>query len=287
MAILSNPQLVETPPAGPLRYGLFRAARVTDDLGPREVAAGFTFAAEGCGTGYLFDANCDAPEPKTFDEGLSYVEGSPYWLYATQQCGTVGRAPAEVTRSVTRKLAGAEQTLVEGVLWSGNGFASAPALTTNAGTVTVVPTAPGAGAAIAALEASFYAEYGYVGTIHVNTAAVGALAYSELITEAQTAGVKTTPLGSLWSIGAGYGTDGPAEEPADAGFVWAFMTPPVWIRRQAQMIVPDVTMTMNRVANQYMAIAERVYAHAWECPVVHAVQVPLAAPAVEAVPAVP
>ncbi len=48
-------------------------------------------------------------------------------------------------------------------------------------------------------------------------------------------------------------------------------------------MVPDVTMTMDRVANQYMGLAERVYAHTWLCDSVFAVQVPVAAPAVEAV----
>lgn len=278
MAIIDNAQLVETPSPGRLRYGLFSAARVTDDLDARGVASGFQFAALDCGTARLYDANCDTHPVKTFDEGQSYMEADPYWVYATLQCGSVGRSAAEIESSVRRKLTANEQTMVESALWGGTTPPVGNALTTTAGVVTVTPGATGAGAAIAALEESFYSEYGYVGTIHMNTSVYAALAFAEVLSDDARSGVRTTPIGSSLSIGAGYGTDGPlGAAPAD-GSAWVFMTPPVWVRRTATPIVPDVTQTLDRTTNQYMALAERVYAHAWECPVVHAVQVPYAAP---------
>jgi len=280
-AIIENAQLVETPAPGRLRYGLFTAARVTDDLDVRGVASGFQFAAQDCGTARFFDANCETAPFKTFDEGTSYMNGEPYWIYATLQCGTVGRSPSEIESQVRRKLAAYEQRQVEAALWGGTTPPVDPALVTTAGVVTVTPAADGAGAAIAALEESFYSSYGYVGTIHMHMSAYAALAYAELISDdSRGAGALTTPMGSVWSLGAGYGITGPAGAAPDAGNVWAFMTPPVWIKRTAQPIVPDVTATMDRTTNQYMAVAERVYAHTWECPIVHAVQVPVAAPAV-------
>lgn len=278
MALLSNPQLVEAPAPGRLRYGVFTAARVTDNLDNRTVAAGFQFPAEDCGVARLYDANCDTHPTKEFDEGLGYMAGAPYWVYATHKCGTTGRSPAEIERTVRRKLAAQEQQSVEAAIWGAGTVPVEPALTALTDVVTVTPTAPGAGAAIAALEESFYDAYGYVGTIHINTAAYAALTYAELISDTPSAGVLTTPLGSAWSIGSGYGTDGPAGVVATAGSVWAFMTPPVWIRRMPQPIVPNVLETMDRMVNQYMALAERVYAHTWACPVVHAVQVPITAP---------
>ncbi|MGS2588096.1 hypothetical protein [Streptomyces hebeiensis] len=284
MAILTNPQLVEAPPPGRLRYGVFTAARVSDDLDPRTVSAGFAHAAEDCGVARLYDANCDTNPVKVFDEGLGYVEGAPYWVYATHKCGSVGRTPQEIERTVRRKLAGAEQTAVEAAIWGGTSPPVDPALTATAGVVTVTPDGPGAGAAIAALEESFYGAYGYVGTIHINTRAYAAITYAELISDTPSAGVLTTPIGSLWSIGGGYDVTGPSGAAPDAGSVWAFMTPPVWIRRMQQPIVPDVVQTMDRIHNQYMALAERVYAHTWACDIVHAVQVPVAAPATTTIP---
>lgn len=281
MPILANGELIATPSPGPMRYGLFSAATLTDDLEARGIAAGFQFAAEDCGVVRSYDANCDTNPAKTFDDGLEYVSGTPYWVYATRQCGTVGVTAAEFAGSVRRRLLANEQRQVEAELWGvAGGVAPDPQLTTATGVTTVTPGAPGAAAAIAALEDSFYDEYGYVGTIHIAMRAYGNLQYSGLLV--RNGGTLNTPMGSVWSIGAGYGINGPADDAPDAGTVWAFMTPPVLIRR-SQIIAREPWEVADRSLNQFMGLAERVYAHTWACDVVHAVQVPVAAPAVEAV----
>jgi hypothetical protein len=288
MAILTNRNLTSTPAPGLTRYGLFTAATVTDDLGTRDIAAGFQFPALDCGFGVaVYDANCLTHPTKASTEGLAYVGGDPYWVYDRQRCATLGRTAAEVEDAVRRSLAAGEQTLVEGVLWDGGGILTDPdnALTSSGATI-VTPVAPGAGAAISALEAAFYAVNGYVGTIHVNTVAEGALAYAQMLSRTGGAGVLTTPIGSRVSLGAGYNITGPADAAPDAGFVWAFMTSPVIVRR-SPVVVPDIWQTAERGVNQFNALAERVYAHAWTCPRVFAVQVPVAAPAVATAPAVP
>lgn len=287
--IIGNPNLAPTPSPQRLRYGLFAAATVTDDLDGRGVADGFQIAALDCGVTRLTDAPCspaDAVE-KTMDEGLPYMEAPPYWVYSSRQCGILGQSETELADSVRRRLAGGEQTQVEAAFWGGTAPAVDPNLTGTAGVVTVTPGAAGAGAAIAALEESFYGEYGYVGTIHINTTAYAALAYAELISDTPAAGVLRTPLGSQWAIGAGYGDTGPAGAEPAAGFVWAFMTPQVWIRRTDVPQHLDFRAALDRTFNQYVGLAERVYAHTWTCPVVHAVQVPIAAPATTTAPAVP
>lgn len=276
-AIIANPELVPAPTPGPLRYGLFSAATVTDDLGARSIATGFQVPAEGCGVIRPYDATCDTHPAKTFDEGLAYMEAEPYWVYATRQCGSVGQTPAEITSSVRTKLLSLEQHQVEEQLWGGGALATDPSLTTALGVTTVVPGVLGAGAAIAALEDAFYATYGYVGTIHLAMRGYAAVKYAGLV-ERQ-GGQQVTPIGSVWSFGSGYGITGPAAAAPAAGNAYAFMTPPVLIRR-SEVMIPDVTATMDRSLNQYMALAERVYAHTWVCDSVFAVQVPLAAPAV-------
>lgn len=275
--IIANPELVPAPTPGPLRYGLFSAATVTDDLGARSIATGFQVPAEGCGVIRPYDANCDTHPAKTFDEGLAYMEAEPYWVYATRQCGSVGTTAAEITSSVRTKLLSLEQHQVEEQFWGGGALATDPSLTTALGVTTVVPGVLGAGAAIAALEDAFYATYGYVGTIHLAMRGYAAVKYAGLV-ERQ-GGQQVTPMGSVWSFGSGYGITGPAAAAPAAGSAWAFMTPPVLIRR-SEVMIPDVTATMDRSLNQYMALAERVYAHTWVCDSVFAVQVPLAAPAV-------
>lgn len=275
----TTPLVVEAPSPGQLRYGLFNAATVTADLEARAIASGFQFPAEDCGQAVqVYDANCETNPTKTFDEGLAYQEAAPYWLYVTRQCGSVGRSAADMEASVTRLFAAGEQTAVESMVWSGGGIANTPALTSLAGVTTVTPAGAGSGAAIAALENAFYQEYGYVGTIHISQSAYANLAYGQLVEQGQ-GGVRVTPLGSRWAFGAGYGTDGPEGAEADAGSVWAFMTPQVYIRHSAT-IRPSVRDTMDRTFNQYLALAERTYAHTWACDVVYAVQVPVDSPAV-------
>jgi hypothetical protein len=280
MAILSNGEPVAAPSPGLMRYGLFSAATVTEDLSARGIAAGIQFPGEDCGVVRSYDANCATHPEKTFDEGLPYMEATPYWVYASRQCGTLGVTAAEFDASVRRRLLANEQREVESQLWGGGAVAADPNLTGVAGVTSVVPAVPGAAAAIAALEDSFYDEYGYVGTIHISMRAYGNLAYSNLLV--RNGGTLNTPMGSVWSIGAGYGITGPAGDAPDAGTVWAFMTPPVHIRRSGIVQRPAWEVA-DRSVNQFRGLAERVYTHAWACDAVHAVQVPYAAPAVEAV----
>jgi hypothetical protein len=278
--ILGNAELIATPQPSVLRYGLFSAATVLDDLDPRGVSSGFQLPAEDCGLVRTYDANCATHPEKTFDEGLSYLEAVPYWLYATRRCGTVGRSPQEIESSVRRRFASGEQRAVEEMLWGGGGVPTDPNLTGTAGVTTVVPTAPGSGAAIAALEDAFYDTYGFVGTIHISMRAYANQSFGQMMV--RQGGQWVTPIGSVWSIGAGYGIAGPGGAAPDAGNVWAFMTPPVIIRR-SPLIVPSVQETMNRSNNQYNGLVERVYAHTWTCDTVYAVQVPVQSPAVLAV----
>lgn len=286
--ITVNHELFPAPAPQRLRYGLFNAATITEGMSPRVIASGFQFPTPDCGVARLYDSAC-APgdsDLKTFDAGLDYASADPFWVYSTRQCGLVGTTPAEFTETVRRRLLGGEQTQVEAALWGGTVPPVDPNLISHVGTVVVTPGAPGAGAAIAALEESFYSAYGYVGTIHVNTAAYAAAAYSNLV-EHGDGGKLVTPLGSTWSFGAGYGITGPAGVAPAAGFVWAFMTPYVWIQRSEIIAQDDPRGFIDRAANQYMGLAERVYAATWTCDVVHAVQVPIAAPAVATAPAVP
>lgn len=280
MAILTNAQETNAPAPGLLRYGLFTAATVSDDLGPREIASGFQFPAEDCGEVLSYDATCVRPfDAKVFDEGLGYMEATPYWVYATRQCGSVGTDAQRMEASVRRRLLANEQHEVEAHLWGGGAVASDPNLIGHVGTTTVVPTGVGSGAAIAALEEAFYDAYGYTGVIHINMRAYANLAYGQLMTRTGAGGRWVTPMGSVWSIGSGYGITGPAGVAPGAGNVWAFMTPPVLIRR-SQVIVPPALSTLDRSTNQYMALAERVYAHTWLCDEVFAVEVPIESPAV-------
>lgn len=285
--ILTNPQEVPAPAPPSRRYGLFDAAIMPGALSGGVVASGLTFPAEDCGVNVtLYNPTCAAPHAeKPFVEGMQWVESAPYWALASYQCGTVGTTSADVARRVRKRYDAGSQWAIESTLWSGNSMPGVPSLT-GAGATVVTPAAPGAGAAIAALEEAFYNQHGYVGTIHMNTTGYGAVRDAGLLDRNGAAGRLVTPLGSTWSIGAGYGTDGPDGVDPAAGFVWAFMTPQVYLW-ETQVPQPDPVQTLDRLHNQWMAVAESVWAHAWLCDTVLAVQVPVAAPAAAATPAVP
>jgi hypothetical protein len=286
--IITNRQLIDPPPRQPRRYGLFDAATLLD-LPDRVIAAGLQFYADDCGDFIeVHNPECGVNPLKNPTEGTELVGTDPYWLENRLRCGTVGRTAEDILRAARMRLDAMEQFHVERMLWSGD-----PAqlgilnLVNNVGTTIVTPIAPGAGAAISALENAYYQVNGYVGTIHVNTRAEGALQYAGMLQPR--GGVLRTPIGSAVSLGAGYGIDGPAEVAPAAGFVWAFMTgyTTVWRSTEAQIPQPDPRRVMDRALNQWDVVAERVYAAAWSCPEVFAVQVPVAAPAVATTPAVP
>lgn len=282
--IISNRQVISAPAAGPRRYGLFDAATRLD-LDTRGIGAGYQWVSDHCGlTATVYDQTCEASPAKPFDEGSDVFGSDPFWVLARKRCGTVGRTAVEAQEAARRVLATSEQTVVENVLWTGGALVGhEPVLTTAGGVTTVTPAAGGAGAAISALEEAFYSVHGYVGTIHVNQAATGALKYSGML-DRREAGVWKTPLNSVVSLGAGYGITGPLGVAPAAGNVWAFMTPPVTVWSQTIDQVSALA-TLDRAANQWDTLAERVFLVAYDCPEdVFAVQVPLAAPGVVVLP---
>lgn len=286
--ILTNQQLIDFPVNRRVRYGLFNAATVLE-MPDRAIAAGVQYYADDCGN-FIDDYNqtCVDNPVKTAEEGTELLGTDPYWLVNRLRCGTVGRTAQEIRAAARGRLDAMEQWAVENRLW--NGIVAQPNvlnLVNNVGTVTVTPLAPGAGAAISALENAFYQVNGYVGTIHVNDRAEGALEYAGFLNPE--AGVYRTRKGSAVSLGSGYGITGPAAAAPAAGFVWAFMTgyTAVWRSTDAQIPQPDPQRVMDRTLNQWDVVSERVYAAAWSCPEVFAVQVPIAAPATAATPAVP
>jgi hypothetical protein len=285
--IITNRQLLATPPTTPIHYGLFTAVSSVQTMDTRVIGSGGQFFADHCGPGQLYDQTCLANPVKTFEEGSDLMPFDPFWTVARKRCGSVGRTATEMQAAVRQQLLTSQQALVEAGFWGGTVVPVDPNLTGHAGTVTVVPSAPGAGAAIAALEEAFYDVYGYTGTIHINMRAYGALAYAQLLQTRGGAGQLRTPMGSVWSIGSGYGITGPAGVAPAAGFVWAFMTGAVNMWRSGVLPQPDPLQTFDRTLNQWDVVAEEVFGLTWDCPDVFAVQVPIAAPAVATTPAVP
>jgi hypothetical protein len=281
MAAIYPPVAVEAPPAGPLRYGLFNAARKVIQE-PIASVGGVQFQPTTCGGAHLYTAECppSAQNTKTFDLATETVTTAPFWAYGSVVCSPVGRDIEEQAQRARQRLLAGEQTQVEAAFWNGGGVGATPNLNAIGATV-LTPTLTSFGARLSALEAAFYAVYGYQGTIHVNTAAEGAAAFGNMIVRPDTPDIPShlvTPIGSIWSFGAGYGTTGPAGAPAAADSVWAFMTGPVTVWQDADISMPDPYQTFNRTTNQATVEATRAYNVAPDCGVAFAIQLPLEAP---------
>lgn len=272
--------LVDAPPLPPLRYGLLSVARVVDVPegldSARLRAAGYSYLIDHCGVQVHVDGQTCAINPiKIVSEGSELREGEPFALYTIKECGAVGRTEQEIRAAALAAHTAGEQTALELAVWQALAV-SAP--------VVVTPDAPGAGTALSALDYHASSVLNYQGVVHVPANAAAALIYSGAARWDGT--VWRTPLNHKISFGAGYvNTSGPGVAPA-AGFVWAYLTAAVDIRRGAATI-PPLSQTFDRAANQWVAEVNRPYAFTWECPDVYAVQIPVAAPATTAAPAVP
>lgn len=274
--------LVSAPPVGPLRYGVFNVARITELSGTeagRLWGAGYSFLTDHCDGASVYDDACGVTPVKPFTEGSDLMEADPFRILSKKHCGTVGRTADEMEAAVRQQLISGEQTVVESVIWDGSGLAAHSPTLTSSGAATVTPLAAGAGAAIAALENAAYQVMGYTGVIHVNQQAYAALMYANILQ--RDGNIWRTSLGTAVSFGAGYDITGPDDVAPAAGFVYAFMTSQLDVRR-TNIIVPDVMQTLDRLNNQWEVVAERAYAFTWDCPETFAVQVPVAAPATAA-----
>ena len=281
------PNLVPAPPVGPLRYGVFNVARITELSGieaGRLWGAGYSFLTDHCDGANVYDDTCDTLPTKPFVEGSDLMNADPFRVIAKKHCGTVGRTSDEMEAGVRQQLLSGEQTVVESVIWDGSGLVAQSPTLTSSGATLVTPLAAGAGAAIAALENAAYQTMGYAGVIHVNQQAYASLMYADILH--QEGGIWRTALGTAVSFGAGYDITGPADVDPSAGFVYAFMTSALDMRR-TNVIVPDMMQALDRVNNQWVALAERAYAFTWDCPQTYTVQVPVAAPATAADVALP
>lgn len=282
MAAIMPPASVPTPPVGPLRYGLFRAARaIVEDAPTQASLGGVQFEPAACGGAHLYSAVCppSTQAQKVLDPSTPAIVTRPFWATASQVCSPVGRDFTEQRRLAVQRLLGGEQTQVEAAFWDGGGVNAGPSLTTMGATV-VATTLTSFGGRLSTLIAAFQKAYGYQGTLHANTAVEGAAAYGNMLIRPDTPDIPghlVTPTGEIWSFGAGYGITGPGDAAPAAGSAWVFMTGPVTIWRDAEISVQDPTQTFDRTFNQAEVVAERGYNVAPDCLTAFAIEVPLEA----------
>jgi len=229
---------VQAPPLVPPAYGILSAARLVE--GGR-VGFGFDYQPEFCGAAKLGVAACATPVGKAADDGRDLVEGEPFSIYTLKSCQTIGFPDAQ--QFAQNSLLSGEGRAVEE--WLGEKLVAEA--NTNNGTWTEATTLD----ALGAIEHYIHCNYGGVGTIHMQRGtATGLLAAQAL--ETNGTGL-FTKLGNKVSAGC-YNV-------GSGDTIWATGT----VTLQRGPVITPGGAVIDTTTNIQYALAERLYAGAWEC----------------------
>ena len=275
MAILTAPMYVPKPtPDMPLRYGILQAAVGPVDLPVHARSGGLQYTHAMCGDGFGYTLVCppsaQASKAANFGAGVENVLGSPFIVYATLTCGTVGFSYEELSSLVVQRLKSVEQGVVEEALSTG-AFGQDPSLLAADGIVTVAGGGVTAVEVISELERAFYCSttgtssgYGVPGYLHMPIAVFNELKSQHLIDFDGTRW--RTPIGTVVSTGCYAGNTPAGAAPADGTF-WIYITgqTTVWRTPDSQIFVSPVEGALNRTTNQMRMLVEREYVVTYEC----------------------
>lgn len=269
MAITPN-EPVAAPDPGPLRYGLFTASP-PGELPARAVGGGVTYDLDHCGTAQNTIVECVAAagstDDKSFAQGIGQSAADPFAVYGGVQCGPVGYDFSEFEDKARATLTAGEQGAAERALWAGtdgSGDALGIDAFNNSAPTGLTPTDDAdIASVISALEEFAYltSGYGYRAYIHAPVS-VAAYAGTDVVVPGAD-GRLYTPFGSVWVFGGGYsGTDSGGTVPAGGTAVYVTGAVNVW---RSDVVIPDLTRTLDRDTNQQYVLAERVYAASFDC----------------------
>jgi hypothetical protein len=262
---LVPPMLIDPPAPPGVNYGLLTVATGPLDLPVHAAGGGLEWIPDSCGVVRLYQNVCDpTPQVKTFDPIDTKANATPYKIYSTIKCGTLGFSFDEFEGRVRRRLNSVEQSGIEAAFWGAEvgdnqGYLQSAAITvTDIGATTTVVKA------IAGLEQQLASCYpSKVGVIHARPIMAAYLSSNRLIYWKNDRCY--TYRGNLVVFGDGYSGLDPAGNPPDATHEHIYATGRVLIWRSPDVFVPDPRQTLDRTLNQQNLLAERDVAVAVEC----------------------
>lgn len=278
----SKRDIVQAPSFTPAPYGLMSVANMPTD-GTNRWMNGVQFQAPYCGPIEVTSNACVtgvgvAKVP--LDGGLPIRGADAFTVYAWINCSVVGYTEAEGREHAMSALTNNEPMMVEEVFWTGGPndvhphLAADVAVTDTVSTPTgqevtvqtaasVVASGVGIPQGVGELEAALGSCYGGVGVLHIPKNAVAPFAdRMQLVTKGQQL---TTMSGNLVAAGNGYDGSSPSGSPPPDGYVWAYITGAVDIRRSSPKAYATYTQSVNRTNNDLVYIVERTYVIAWGC----------------------
>jgi len=271
---------VEAPVPRGDRYGLVRVANGPVIMPEKAQEGGVTFRPVSCGETRDYPIVCqpdeslaESPEDlfKVFDLDDALIQADPFLVYSTIQCGTVGRTAAEMEARLRLRFANGEPTGVERGFYRALMASGAPEVSPVDPTDIV--------SVLSTLEQYIYGirdvatpsgtvegvGYNHIAYIHA-TPGIAAIAGAEhLVVDGPGPNpIKYTPMGSIWVFGGGYSGALPGGVPELATeAIWVTGQVSLW--QAATVGIPPQYQTLDRVANQWMALAEREWIAAYEC----------------------
>lgn len=242
-------EVVSAPASRGLRYGLFTAANGPINLPPHGAAGGVIYQPTSCGFAHLYPVECPdgvTPTEKVFDPGNPFVTAEPFVAYATWPCGAAGTTSPDIEAKVKQRLLNGEQSVAEQAL--GELLAADATPLTGPDPTSIVAT-------VADLEQWLYgsggANYGQIGFLHAPFRYNAYASINGLLVADHK--LLRTHLGTIWIFG----------DYEDDGTIYISGNVNVW--RSQDMNVPPTSETFDRRLNQYLALAEREYAIAYDC----------------------
>ncbi len=280
---LTDPVIVDQPPVGNIRYGLFSAATGPLPMPRHGDIGGVQYVEEHCGAAHLWAAaSCTGA---TVNGGVFPIDacdgtaiGLPFQAVATLKLGAFPWNAPEVERRARVRLGDNAQYIAEQAFWGGTVDVQ-PALQRaelngGSGILDVTPT-PGTPVTIEyglGLLEDALAQYSYPGIIHARPvvspfAAERMLAPTPLQLPKGPTGVQYTPMGNVWSFGRGYSGNKPTNDavapPAGCAYMVATGVVAVW--RDDNVFVNPPEKTFDRSGNAWQTTAQQAYAITVDC----------------------
>lgn len=283
---MAGPVIVDQPPVGNIRYGLFAAANGPLDLPAHGEIGGVTYVQEHCGNAHLLAAaSCSNPTiPASIDACDGQATGLPFQIEAGLKLGALPYDAPEVVRRARVRLGDNAQYIAEQAFWGGTADVQ-PVLQRwefNGNTNTSVPgiqdVTPTPGTAVTieyglGLLEDALAQYSYTGIIHARPLVAPYAAERSLApipvrtTKGANLGVQLTPMGNIWSFGRGYSgkkpTDDSVTPAAGTAYMVATGATTVWLDPDVHVNPPD--RTFDRVGNAWQTTAWQAGAITVDC----------------------
>lgn len=261
---------VAAAPAQPPRYSLLAAAQVLDTSEDRW-QAGFAWEPEACGASGAMPATCDMdPEGRTAPAGGGREEGEPFYVWAADECSTLGSNARDWQGRARRQLEATQSFQIARELWTGT-----IAKDTGADTAYLADGLNVLGdpfenvtEAVVNLEAwALACSQGRRVMLHMSPYAFNLYLLASENHAVLSGNIVTTPLGSIVVSDAGYpGT--PPDSLADNPDEWVYATPLVQVRLDAVEVLPGnlsearaMAQGLNRPVNTATVWAQRLAAY--------------------------